>query len=207
MKNTLLIFLLIGITSIPAAVHGQKYLIEFSARGAGIVSPLLPEEEDRTHMREFQAAGYSGEAIFYPVNFAGAGVFCSRDIGALAQIDATESRYGLYPSEIYGEASYLMFGLTGKVTTNRQRRFSIYGVGRIFKIEVVDRYEGFSIAQSGSGYSAGFGVNLKFAPWMAFNIFEASYIGLSKDLSYSKDKSSNGVFFQSGFTFQFVKKK
>lgn len=78
---------------------------------------------------------------------------------------------------------------------------------RVLKMDVVDHYDGFSLGKSAPGYAVGVGLNIKLARWLAFNLFDASYMTLTKELSYTEDQTLTGIFVQSGLTFQLLKKK
>jgi hypothetical protein len=203
----LLLYIFAGISLIATGASAQDYRFEVSARGTIVAAPFFASEDERNRVRYFDAPGYSGEIIFYPTRALGVGVFCSRE---LAMADDTEMTTSVYSTDLGGidrYPSYLMMGISGKLTSPRQRTFSVYLVARAFKMDVVDHYDGFSLGKSAPGYAVGVGLNIKLARWLAFNLFDASYMTLTKELSYTEDQTLTGIFVQSGLTFQLLKKK
>jgi hypothetical protein len=186
------------------AVHAQDYRIDLNIRGNTMV---LLEDGDEVNSREFRQfpVGASAEALFFPKDFVGIGVFYLRSVmsGKFEYYQGGDYT-AAYPTTDY---DYAMYGLSLQLGTNRKRGFRVYAVGRAGKFEFVEDAHGFSIADSEFAYSGGLGIMVKLSRRMSFNVFEANYSFLPKEFSVGNDEEIASIYVQSGVSIKLLPRK
>jgi len=183
----------------------QDQQIELGIK-ATVVSSSPAYEEGSSYL----GIGYLVEANYYFNRKLSAGVFYSRSV--FSDI-ASESYVGTgytYDGS-WGKYQFLQYGVSGKITTSRERFFQIYATARVFKMEnIYDFTEelDFVAADKGIGGAAGFGIVLRFSRSIGFNLFDVSYNHYLTNFDLTKSKFSPSAFqIRSGLIINFLDRK
>lgn len=194
---------IIIIVLLPLAAQAQSYRLDLNIRANTFALNETSDDQGDRYFGDFPA-GFSAEVLFFPEDFIGVGAFYSKSVisGAFEY-----DRFNWYQYDYFTtDYDYSMYGISVQLTTNRKRFFRIYAVGRAGKFELVEDVGPFSIANSKLAYSGGFGVMLRLAPTVSFNLFEANYTFLPKEFSSGQDVAIGGFLVQSGISIRLLRK-
>ncbi|MBL7871963.1 MAG: hypothetical protein JNM78_10155 [Cyclobacteriaceae bacterium] len=186
-------------------LFSQDQQIELALKGTIISSDLV-----YTEYNSYLGVGYSVDAHYFFNRKLAAGLFYTKSIfseeisgGYLSSPQAYDGNYGAY--------DFLQYGLSGKITTSRERFFQIYATVKFFKMEAVYDFKdelGFSLADKGMGGAAGFGVVLRFSENVGFNLFDLNYNHYLTGFEVTKSNFSPSVFqVRSGLIINFLDRK
>jgi hypothetical protein len=190
--RNLLVLFLFGASSV---CFSQGFRLDVNVRG----NVLMPKDDsDEQFSREWKspAIGFSGEVLYFPLPYLGAGPFYSRSIsdgkteyendgGTITTTEKTTYRYAAY-------------GLAVQGTTNRSKLVRGFGVIRVGNIELLEEFEGFSVGDAGLFYSVGAGVIISVTQSISVNVIEANYCFLPKKLSLENTASISAIQLQAG---------
>jgi hypothetical protein len=187
------------------ALRAQDQQIEVGLKGTLLSSDLIYSESN-----SYIAVGYSIEGHYYFNRKLAAGLFYTRAMfseevvgGYLASPQGYDGNYGGY--------DFLQYGISGKITTSRERFFQIYAIAKLFKMESVYDFKeelGFSLSDKGMGGAAGFGVVLRFSRNVGFNLFELNYNHYLSGFEVTKSNFSPSVIqVRSGLIINFLDKR
>lgn len=186
------------------AVAAQDQQIELGLKGT-----LLSSDLSYTESNSYIGVGYSIDAHYYFNRKLAAGLFYSRSIlsqevsgGYLSAPQSYDGNYGAY--------DFLQYGISGKITTSRERFLQIYAVAKVFKMESVYDFKdelGFSLSDKGIAGAAGFGIVLRFSRSVGFNLFEANYNHYLSGFEVTKSNFTPSSFqVRSGLIINFLDK-
>lgn len=194
---------IIIVAMLPLAAQAQSYRLDLNIRANAMG---LIESSDEQGGRSFSDVpiGFSAEVLYFPEDFIGVGAFYSRSVvsGAFEYDQFNWYQYDYSTTDF----DYSMYGISVQLTTNRKRFFRVYAVGRAGKFEIVEDVGPFALANSKFAYSGGFGVMLRLAQTVSFNLFEANYTFLPKEFSAEKDVTIGGFLVQSGISIRLLRK-
>jgi hypothetical protein len=178
----------------------QDRKLEISAKASYL---YLYGDDAPLNDRETDLIGVGLESVFFPVRFLGVGAFFYEYPIAGYTQGLVEKNYVEF--DTYGRS----FGLSLQVTSNKNRIFRIYANGKFSYLQLRDEQDpgGFAIYNKGTVIHAGLGVMIKLSRGVNFNLFDASYLMASKELSYSDSMSLAGFAVSSGFTFKMIRAK
>lgn len=190
---------------ISIACYSQDQQIELGIKATGVSSSLRYEEGS-----SYLGLGYSVEANYFFNRKLAAGIFYSRS--AYSE-EASESYLGTPPSYYgnWGKYQFLQYGLSGKITTSRERFMQIYAIARLYKMQAVYDFNenlGFVAKDKGMCGAVGFGIVFRFSRTVGFNLFEASYNAFLTDFELTKSNFAPSAFqMRSGLVINFLDRK
>ena len=176
----------------------------------GIKGTLLSSDLVYTEANSYIGVGYSMDAHYYFNRKFAAGIFYTRSMfseevvgGYLGAPQAYDGNYGTY--------DFMQYGISGKITTSRERFFQIYATAKVFKMESVYDFKdelGFSLADEGMGAAAGFGIVLRFSRRVGFNLFDLNYNHYLSGFGVTKSTFSPSAFqLRSGLIINFLDRR
>lgn len=200
-KNFLLIGLILLISS--NSVSAQDRLFEFNLRGTLITSPSSYYNSSKS---VYTGLGYSAEAQYFLKPRVAVGIYFSRSLGSVSNSDLIKDE--LYQS---GGYEFLLYGLSGKITSHRNRPFQVYGTVRLMVMEGVYDYQnelGFSVGESGLTAGIGGGIILRITRSIGFNIVEINYNRYLSGFEFTQSEFSTSAFqVNSGIVYNFKERK
>jgi hypothetical protein len=194
-------FIMVVFVSVPSIA--QEYRLDLNLRGnanATLDEQYTNKETGHYYERSLSVPdiGGSAELLYYPKGFVGVGVYYSRTVMPGEYAYYTPLSY--FSPEDFSEYKYAMYGVSAQLTTSRKKRFRVYAVGRVGRVQMVEDFGDFTMGSKGFAYGAGFGVMLKLSRRISFNIFEANYIWLPKEFTLENNEPISVLQAQSGFT-------
>ncbi len=184
------------------SLSAQEQQIELGFKGTILSSDLVYTESN-----SYLGLGYSIDAHYFFNRKLGAGLFYSRSMYSEEVSESYLSNPQSYDGN-YGAYDFLQYGISGKITTSRERFFQIYAVAKMFKMESVydfDEELGFKLSDKGMGGAAGFGVVLRFSRNVGFNLFEFNYNHYLSGFEETKSNFSPSAFqVRSGLIINFL---
>lgn len=186
-------------------LFAQDQQIELAFKGTLLSSDLVYSEHN-----SYLGVGYSIDANYFFNRKLAAGVFYTKSIfseevvgGYLASPQAYDGNYGAY--------DFLQYGISGKITTSRERFFQIYATAKLFKMEAVYDFKeelGFSLSDKGMGGAAGFGIVLRFSRSVGFNLFDINYNHYLSGFEVTKSNfSPSTIQVRSGLIINFLDRR
>lgn len=176
----------------------------------GIKGSLLSSDLVYTEANSYIGVGYSMEAHYYFNRKLAAGIFYSKSMFSEEVVGSYLSAPQAYDGN-YGTYDFMQYGISGKITTSRERFFQIYAVAKVFKMESVYDFKdelGFSLADEGMGAAAGFGIVLRFSRRVGFNLFDLNYNYYSSGFDVTKSNFSPSAFqLRSGLIINFLDRR
>jgi hypothetical protein len=187
------------------ALFAQDQQIEVGLRGTLLSSDLV-----YTEANSYLGIGYSLDAHYYFNRKLAAGIFYTKSMlseevsgGYLSAPQTYNGNYGTY--------DFMQYGVSGKITTSRERFLQIYAVAKVFKMESVYDFNdelGFLAADKGMGAGAGFGIVFRFSRTVGFNLFDVNYNHLLSGFELTKSTfSASGFQLRSGLLINFLDRK
>jgi hypothetical protein len=198
-------FIVIISMLLATSLFAQDQQIELGLKGTLLSSDLVYTESN-----SYIGVGYSIDAHYYFNRKLAAGLFYTRSIlsqevsgGYLSAPQSYDGSYGAY--------DFLQYGVSGKITTSRERFFQIYAVAKVFKMQAVYDFKdelGFTLSDKGMGGAAGFGIVLRFSRSVGFNLFEANYNHYLSGFEVTKSNFTPSAFqVRSGLIINFLDKR
>jgi opacity protein-like surface antigen len=134
----------------------------------------------------------------------GIGIFYSRSMSGT--VNFNEYYY------LRAEPKYQHYGVEAQASSDRTKRFSIYGAVGLLKAEWVHHYSDgnfydFKSAKSGLGYTAGFGIAIKITRALSFNLIDCRGILYNKNFSYTEGSVPFGLSVDTGFIYKFIRQR
>jgi len=193
MKRSILsiLFILGGIT-----LSAQDYRVELRLRGG--FTQVLNWVENRNAHGSSQYIHAVAEAYYFVLPKVGIGLNYSRGFNGF-----TDGFSGI-PD---GSASYQHYGLNAMISSDRSRRFGIYGVAGFYMAQQNIEFPHFVVGSKGTGMALGFGTVLKISRSISFNIFEVKGLLYKGSFTYGSGGSSYGVQAETGFIFKIIREK
>lgn len=172
-------------------ILGQDYRAEVNLLGT--ISVLGDDQVSSTFFEATVRARYLVKPKI------GIGIFYSKSMSGEAHFN------------LQAKSQYQHYGFELQASSDRTKRFSIYGTAGVLKAEwVIHSIDGnfydFKTAKSGLGYTAGFGLAIKITRAISFNLIDCRGILYSKGFSYT-ESSPFGVSVDTGFVFKFIRKR
>lgn len=184
------------------SLFAQEQQIELGFKGTVLSSDLVYTESN-----SYLGLGYSIDAHYFFNRKLAAGLFYSKSMYSEEVSESYLSNPQSYDGN-YGAYDFLQYGISGKVTTSRERFFQIYAVAKVFKMEAVYDFNdelGFALSDEGMGGAAGFGVVLRFSRNVGFNLFEFNYNHYLSGFEETKSNFSPSAFqVRSGLIINFL---
>ena len=195
----------IGLILASVIGHAQDQQVELGIKGTLVSSSRVYEEG-----ASYSGIGYLVEANYFFNRKLAAGVFYSQ---SAFSDEASESYLG-NPSNYGGNGGkyqFLQYGVSGKITTSRERFFQIYATARLFKMQSVYDFKeelNFTVSDKGMAGAAGFGIVLRFSRSVGLNLFDVSYNHYLTNFDLTKSKFSPSAFqIRSGLIINFLDRK
>jgi len=184
-----------------ARTHGQERKLEISLKGSYL---MLSGDDAPVMSRDVQLAGVGLESVYFANRYVGIGAFFYEYPAIASYTSGLSNTYNI-EFDTHGRS----FGMSLQLTSNKNRIFRVYANGKFSYLQLRDESGSgdFTIYNKGHVISAGVGVMLKISRGVNFNLFEASYLMPSKELSYSDKVSLKGFTVSTGFTFKMIRAK
>lgn len=199
------IFTVVVSVLVATSLFAQDQQIELGLKGTLLSSDLVYTESN-----SYIGVGYSIDAHYYFNRKLAAGLFYSKSMlsdevvgGYLSSSQSYDGNYGTY--------DFLQYGISGKITTSRERFLQIYAVAKVFKMEAVYDFKdelGFTLSDKGMVGGVGFGIVLRFSRNVGFNLFEANYNHYLSGFEVTNSNFSPSAFqVHSGLIINFLDRK
>ncbi len=176
----------------------------------GIKATVLSSDLTYAESSSYRGLGYSIDANYFFNRKLAAGVFYSRSAYSNQASESYLSKPGTYDAN-FGSYQFLQYGLSGKITTSRERFMQIYAIARLYKMESVYDFNedlGFVAKDKGMCGAVGFGIVFRFSRRVGFNLFEASYNAFLTDFELTKSNFTPSAFqIRSGLVINFLDRK
>ncbi|HZY78089.1 MAG TPA: hypothetical protein VFE50_01105 [Cyclobacteriaceae bacterium] len=185
------LFILVGI-----ALYAQDYRMELRLRGGYLQVANWIENKNEHGYSQYTSA--IGEVYYFVKPKIGIGVNYTRAFSGY-----TDNFTGIP----HGTCSYQHYGLNAMVSTDRTRRFGIYGVAGVTMAEQNIVFPHFTVASKGTGLSLGFGTVLKISRSISFNIFEVKGLLYKGSFVFGSGGSSYGIQVESGLIIKMMREK
>lgn len=186
-------------------LFAQDQQIELNLRGTLISSDLV-----YTEANSYLGVGYSIDANYFFNRKLAAGLFYSKSVYSQEASESYLSSSQTYNGN-YGLFQFLQYGLSGKITTSRERFMQIYAVAKVFKMQAVYDFKdelGFALSDKGMGGAAGFGIVLRFSKNVGFNLFDINYNHYLSGFDLTQSTFSPSAFqVRSGLIINFLDKR
>lgn len=199
-------FLLIFLFSffVLVSAQAQRHHLELNIRANTLW--LFDEDPDRYDREWSPSLAISAEALYFPKEFIGIGLFYTRSIvDGINEYREPNMYYTPYAVD-HGDYSYAHYGIAVQLTSPRDRFLRIYAVGRLGKFELVEDFGTFSFGNGGFSASGGSGIMLRLSKNVSFNLVEINYLWLPKKFSYQNDHAVGGLYAQSGISVRMFRK-
>lgn len=187
------------------ALFAQDQQIELGLRGTLLSSDLVYSEAN-----SYIGLGYSIDAHYFFNRKLAAGLFYAKSMYSQEASESYLSSPQTYNGS-YGPYQFLQYGLSGKITTSRERFMQIYAVAKVFKMQAVYDFKdelGFALSDKGMGGAAGFGIVLRFSKNVGFNLFDLNYNHYLSGFDVTKSTFSPSTFqVRSGLIINFLDRK
>jgi len=200
--TTLVLLALLG-----NVLFAQDRLIDLNVRGSILMfKDYQPEAGFQDFTTLTPPVMYSVEGVYFLKNYLGIGAFYSGTI-VPGEIDPEVYNPGIYYYDEPNEVTCSMYGVTAQVTTSRTKLFRIYGVARMGRAAMAEKFEYYTLGSKGIYYSAGFGVMIKLTRQVSFNLFEVNYNWFPESFSLENDTKVDGLIAQTGVSIRLLRKK
>jgi hypothetical protein len=183
----------------------QDQQIELGIKGTLLSSDLVYSESN-----SYIGVGYSIDAHYYFNRKLAAGLFYTKSMFSDEVVGSYLSDPQSYDGN-YGTYDFLHYGISGKITTSRERFLQIYAIAKLFKMEAVYDFNdelGFTLADKGMVGAAGFGIVMRFSRRVGFNLFELNYNHYLSGFEVTKsDFGPAAIQVHSGLIINFLDRK
>lgn len=199
MRKILILTTLLAVSSL---VLAQDYRVDLNIRGAAL---MLDDPDDDAYGRDGAITILaSAEALYFLKDYVGVGAYYTRSV-----IPGEYEFYngGGYYTYDYSQYEFASYGASLQLTTSRKKRFRVYIVGRAGLTEILEDFEDYKVGSSAFSYSGGLGVMIKLSRRVSFNLFEANYLSMPKELALNKVNPITGLSAQTGFSVKIIRKK
>lgn len=192
MKKTLLF---ISFALAATALHAQGYKLEIRPKVGASVTTVYMENRNTHFSTSYTVAAL--EAVYFIRPRVGIGVNYLFGVGDVTDLGGITGGKGIYQH----------YGINAMISTDRTRRFGIYGVGGLHLAQQNFEFPYFDAGRKGMAYSLGFGTVIKISRSISLNLFEVKGLLYSGSFSYGSGKSSYGLFAETGLIFKMMREK